>query len=469
VTATPPVADSDLLALLAQHRALGKAPPNEHVWLATHGSRCVYEIGDVITRKGEQAKHLNIMFTGHVVIRSDRGAGAHRIFEWKGGDVGGAMPYSRGASPPSDACAEEHTDMLLIDKELFPELTRECPVVTAELVHAMVDRARQFTSGDLRDEKLVSLGKLSAGLAHELNNPASAVVRSSKILIESLTGAEEASRVLASAGLTQEQFSAIDRARAMCDAARGNAPRTPLERADREDELTDWLADHSATQEFAIPLADTGITPGALDLLAKTVEDDALEAALGWISSCVLVKSLAGEIERAAERIHELVAAVKGFSYMDHAPAAEPVDIRRGIADTLTMLNSKSRAKGISVAVEIADDVPRVHAVGAELNQVWMNLIDNAIDAVSKGGHVTVDAARERDAVLVRVIDDGPGIPPEIKGRIFDPFFTTKGVGEGTGLGLDIVRRLLQRHEGDITVESEPGHTEFQVRLQAEK
>jgi signal transduction histidine kinase len=154
---------------------------------------------------------------------------------------------------------------------------------------------------------------------------------------------------------------------------------------------------------------------------------------------------------------------------MDHAPAAEPVDIRRGIADTLTMLNSKSRAKGISVAVEIADDVPRVHAVGAELNQVWMNLIDNAIDAVSKGGHVTVDAARERDAVLVRVIDDGPGIPPEIKGRIFDPFFTTKGVGEGTGLGLDIVRRLLQRHEGDITVESEPGHTEFQVRLQAEK
>ena len=180
---------------------------------------------------------------------------------------------------------------------MFPELTRECPVVTAALVHIMLDRARQFTSGDLRDEKLVSLGKLAAGLAHELNNPASAVVRSSKLLIESLSAAEEASRILASAGLTPEQFAAIDRARAMCDAARGNAPSTPLERADREDELTDWLADHRATQEYAIPLADTGITPGALDLLAKTVSGDALEAALGWISSCVLVKSLASEIE----------------------------------------------------------------------------------------------------------------------------------------------------------------------------
>ena len=459
----------ETIAQLAQHRALRHAPPSEHAWLAAHGSRVTYEPGDTVTKAGEQAEHMMILISGHVVIRADRGAGAHKIFEWKSGDVGGAMPYSRGASPPRDACAEERTETFAVPKNTFAELTRECPVVTAALVHIMLDRARQFTSGDLRDEKLVSLGKLAAGLAHELNNPASAVVRSSKILIESLTAAEEASRILASAGLTPEQFAAIDRARAMCDAARGNAPSTPLERADREDELTDWLADHRATQEFAIPLADTGITPGALDLLAQTVSGDALEAALGWISSCVLVKTLAGEIEHAGERIHDLVGAVKGFSYMDHAPATEPLDIRRGLADTLTMLNSKARAKRLTVAVEIPDDVPRVHAVGAELNQVWMNLLDNAIDAVSKGGHVTVRAERERERVVVRIVDDGPGVPPEIQGRIFDPFFTTKGVGEGTGLGLDIVRRLLQRHDGDISLESVPGHTEFQVRLDAER
>ena len=469
MTAPSPVVADDLLAQLVKHRALGHAPANEHAWLAKHGLRYAYEPGDIVTRKGEQAEHMIVVLSGHIVIRADRGAGSHKIFEWKAGDVGGAMPYSRGASPPHDACAEEHTEVLGIDRQLFGELTRECPTVTAAVVHAMLDRARQFTSGDLRDEKLLSLGKLAAGLAHELNNPASAVMRSSKLLIESLSGAEEASRILASANLTQAQFAAIDKARAMCDAARGNAPRTPIERADREDELTDWLAEHRATQEYAIPLADTGITPGALDLLAKTVEGEALEAALGWISSCVLVKSLANEIERAAERIHDLVGAVKGFSYMDHAPAAEPVDIRRGIADTLTMLNSKSRAKSVTIGVDIPDEIPRVHAVGAELNQVWMNLIDNAIDAVGQGGHVTVRAARDRDHVLVSVIDDGPGVPVEIKGRIFDPFFTTKGVGQGTGLGLDIVRRLLQRQNGDISLESVPGHTEFQVRLEAER
>jgi signal transduction histidine kinase len=469
VTAPTSVVTDDLLAQLAKHRALGHAPPNEHAWLVKHALRFAYEPGDIVNRKGEQVQHMIVVLSGHIVIRADRGAGSHKIFEWKTGDVGGAMPYSRGASPPQDACAEEHTEVLKIDRELFGELTRECPTVTAALVHAMLDRARQFTSGDLRDEKLLSLGKLAAGLAHELNNPASAVMRSSKLLIESLTGAEEASRILASANLSPAQFAAIDKARAMCDAARGNAPRTPIERADREDELTDWLAEHRATQEYAIPLADTGITPGALDLLAKTVEGEALEAALGWISSCVLVKSLASEIEKAAERIHDLVGAVKGFSYMDHAPATEPVDIRRGIADTLTMLNSKSRAKSVAIGVEIPDDMPRVYAVGAELNQVWMNLLDNAIDAVDKGGHVTVRASRERERVLVRIIDDGPGVPQNIQNRIFDPFFTTKGVGQGTGLGLDIVRRLLQRQDGDITLESVPGHTEFQVLLPSER
>jgi signal transduction histidine kinase len=352
-----------------------------------------------------------------------------------------------------------------VDKDCFLELTRECPNVTAKLVHIMLDRARMFTSSDLRDEKLISLGKLAAGLAHELNNPASAVLRSSKMLLESLTGAEEASRILARAGLSEAQFAAIDKAREMCYAAQSLAPKTPMERADREDELTDWLSDHSATQEYAIPLADTGITPSALDLLARSVTGDALEAALGWISACCVLRTLSQEIESAATRIHDLVGAVKGFSYMDHAPSAEPVDVSRGIADTLRMLGGKTRGKSVHVAMNIPDDLPRACAVGAELNQIWMNLIDNALDAVAPGGHVEVSAERVRDRVVIRIIDDGPGIPAENVSRIWEPFFTTKGVGKGTGLGLDIVKRLLQRHEGQIDVDSVPGRTEFQVRL----
>jgi signal transduction histidine kinase len=456
---------ADVLTRLANHRALGGAPATEHEWLADHGTMEHYPAGHVVTRKGEQTPHMIILFEGHVVIRADRGAGAHKIFEWRAGDVGGRMPYSRGASPPTDAVAERATDVLAIEMGCFNEMIRECPVVTATLVHLMLDRARTFTSADLRDEKLISLGKLAAGLAHELNNPASAVVRSSKTLLESLTAAEDAARILVGAKLTDEQFASIERAREMCESSIAAAPKTPIERADREDALLDWLTEQGATQEYAVPLADTGVTPSALDLLAVTVQGEALEAALGWITASCTVRTLASEIEKAAIRIHDLVGAVKGFSYMDHAPTPEPVDIRQGINDTLKMLASKTRTKGVTVKVDLPDGLPRAYVVGVELNQVWMNLLDNALDAAPAGGHVEVSAAEDRDTLVVHIIDDGPGVPKEIQARIFEPFFTTKGVGKGTGLGLDVVRRLVQRQEGAVDLESMPGRTDFQVRL----
>ena len=455
----------DILVRLANHRLLGEAPASEHQWLVDHGTTEHYQPGHVVTKKGEQTHHMIILLEGHIVIRADRGAGAHKIFEWRAGDVGGRMPYSRGAAPPMDAVAEKATDVLAIEKDCFPDMIRECPVVTTKLVHAMLDRARTFTSADLRDEKLISLGKLAAGLAHELNNPASALVRSSKTLLESLTAAEDASRILVGAKLTDEQFAAIERAREMCESSIAAAPKTPIERADREDALLDWLTEQGATQEYAVPLADTGVTPSALDLLAVTVQGEALEAALGWITASCTVRTLASEIEKASTRIHDLVGAVKGFSYMDHAPTPEPIDIRQGINDTLKMLASKTRSKGVTVKVDLPDSLPRAYAVGVELNQVWMNLIDNAIDAVAAGGQVEVSATEDRDKLVVHIVDNGPGVPKEIQARIFEPFFTTKGVGKGTGLGLDVVRRLVQRQEGAVDLESVPGKTEFQVRL----
>lgn len=454
----------DLIARLADHRALAHAAAEEHRWLATHGALRNYGVGDVVTNKGDLAPALLILFSGRLVIRVDRGAGSHKIIEWLGGDVGGAMPYSRGASPPNDVVAEEATELLAIDKELFQEMIRQCPTVTATLVHAMVDRVRRFNASDLRDEKLLSLGKLAAGLAHELNNPASAAVRSAKLLRESLGAAEEAARRLGAARLSDAQLAAIDEVRAMC-AAPPLAPSSSVARADREDAVAAWLAGHGADQACAVPLADTAVTLAALDRLATGVEGEALHAALRWIAAGCLVRTLASEIEHAASRIHDLVGTVKGFSFMDRALVPEPVDIRRGIADTFRLVEAKRREKAVEVSVAIADDLPQVHAVGAELNQVWMNLIENALDAVGQGGRLTVAAAQELDHLVVRISDDGPGIPQEIQGRIFDPFFTTKGVGQGTGLGLDVVRRLVQQHEGEVAVESRPGWTEFQVRL----
>jgi signal transduction histidine kinase len=459
----------DLMERLAHHRMLGPAPANEHAWIASRGTLRRYEVGSVVTAKGTPAKNLLVVFDGRLVIRADRGAGSHKIFEWKDGDVGGVMPYSRGASPPHDVVAEEPTELLAVPREVLTDMIYACPVITAALVHAMVDRAREFKSSDLRDEKLISLGKLAAGLAHELNNPASAVLRSAKMLGESLTGAEQAARALAAAHISPEQFASIDAARVICSAPRTQASLSTVARADREDAITDWLADHGASEDSALALADSGVEVTALDKLATELPGDALDAALRWIAACCTVRALSSEIETAASRIHDLVSAVKGFSYMDHAPTAEPVDIRRGITDTLTVLGNKTRGKSASISLELPDDLPRAHAVGAELNQVWMNLLDNALDAIPSGGHVSVTAQHELDSVVVRIIDDGPGIPKEIQGKIFDPFFTTKGVGSGTGLGLDIVRRLLQRYEGDISVESVPGRTEFQVRLRVEK
>lgn len=458
----------DLMARLAQHRALGGAPANEHAWLAAHGVTQAYDMGSVVTAKGEQAKNLQIVLSGHLVLRTDRGAGAHKIIEWRTGDVGGVMPYSRGASPPSDVVAEERTEVLIVPRELFPELTRECPWVTATLVHVMIDRARQFTSSDLRDEKLISLGKLAAGLAHELNNPASAVVRSAQLLSGVLSNAEAAARQLAAAGLSDAQFASIAAVRSSCTKP-GTVPLSSVARSDREDAIAAWLASHGANEDSATPLTDTGVTLDALEALAADVGGEALEASVEWLAACCTARALSSEIETAAARINDLVGAVKGFSYMDHAPTPEPVDVRRGISDALTMLGSKTRGKSVNIAVDLAGDLPCAHAVGAELNQVWLNLIDNALDAVAPGGHVSVTALRELDCVVVNIVDDGPGIPKEIQGRIFDPFFTTKGVGKGTGLGLDIVRRLLQRHDGEIELESVPGRTEFQVRLPVAK
>ena len=238
-----------------------------------------------------------------------------------------------------------------------------------------------------------------------------------------------------------------------------------VQQADREDEIAAWLERHQVDPEHAEPLADTAVTIDVLDMLARAAAGDTLDAALRWIAAGCATHSLAMDIEQAATRIHELVAAIKRFSYMDGRTGPEPIDLEPGLRDTIRVLAAKAKAKGAAITLEVAPDLPRVLATGGELNQVWLNLIDNALDAIPESGHVAVSAVAELDRVVVRVVDDGPGIPEEARPRIFDPFFTTKPPGQGTGLGLDIARRLLRLHHGDITVESRPGRTEFRVSL----
>ena len=457
--------DPELVDRLAQHHTLGAAPREELAWLAGHGYLRHMEEGEFVTRKTELLDTLAIVLTGHFSIYVDRGAGPRKVMEWSAGDVGGFLPYSRMTNPPGDAVMDEPGDIFFVHRDHFPELIRACPTVTTALVHAMVDRARRFTSSDLQDEKMMSLGRLTAGVAHELNNPASAAARSAKLFVQGLTTLEDASRALGASGLSDAQLAAINRSRQACLSAAPSA-LAPVERADREDAMASWLDAHGADPGAAAALADTAVTFEDLETLASTLADAALNTTLEWMAADCTSRALAADVERAATRIHDLVASMKRFSYMDQTSVPEAVDLGMSVRDALALLLHKARKKSVGVGVTLPPG-QRVLAIGGDLSQVWMNLIDNAIDAVSESGHVTVTAERSLDRVIVRVADDGPGIAPEIRGRIFDPFVTTKPVGQGTGLGLDIARQLVRRNDGDIEFDSRPGRTEFRVTLPA--
>jgi signal transduction histidine kinase len=242
-------------------------------------------------------------------------------------------------------------------------------------------------------------------------------------------------------------------------------PLSPLERADREESIAEWLASRGLDDREAAALAETEVTIAMLDELARALSSDKLAAAVRSMAAGCHARALARDVERASSRVHELVSAVKRIAYMDRATNPEPVDLRQGLTDTSALLAHKARTKSASLTVDAPEDLAHALGMGGELNQVWMNLIDNALDAVSDGGRVTVSARAEGPSVVVRVTDDGPGIPEDVKRRIFDPFFTTKPAGRGTGMGLDIARRLVEWNNGRIDFDSRPGNTEFRVAL----
>jgi len=459
--------DPSVLERLAAHKTLGGVPRSELEWLAAHGRVQNYEVGQVIVPPGETVVDMVIIFEGHATIYIDRGSGRRKFMEWRGGDVTGMLPYSRMQRAPGSSMIEEASTGLIINKDCFPEMIRECPHVTEILVHKMIDRARQFTSTDWQDEKMMSLGKLSAGLAHEMNNPASAIARAAKNLEEGLTESEDAGYALGAMRLPDDVYGEVERLRAGSVMSRSTGVYSAIEASDREDELSDWLDAHKIDVGAAHALVESGLTTDALDDLATTLQGEALATAVRWIAAGYTTRSLAVDIERAASRIHQLVSAIKRFTHMDRATISGPTEVVQGITDTVAVLSSKAKAKSAMVKIDIADNLPMVRTFGGELNQVWSNLVENALDAIQQGGEVVVSARCENNNVVVRVVDNGPGIPPDIETKIFDPFFTTKAVGEGTGLGLDISRRIVRTHDGAIEVDSRPGRTEFRVILPA--
>ncbi len=452
---------------LRAHAVLGDAPEWELAWLQAHGRLQRIEAGDLLLRAGQEVEGLYAVLTGRVAIHVEKAYGRRKVMEWPEGEVTGTLPYSRMGVSPGDLIAEENADLFFLPREHLPSLIHACPETTSILVHVMVDRARRFTSADLQDQRALALGKVAAGLAHELNNPASALMRSVKALLQVLEKSRAAVRELTVLGLSEEEFSVIDEIKSR--SSDGEAKRwDPLERSDREDAIREWMDDLGADAEEAGALADAPIGLDQLRAMAGSLPPDARRAALNWLSCWLSASRISEEIDAGAQRIFHLVSAVKGFTHMDRALNPELLDLRPGIEQSLTLVREKANAANVTIGTSLPAELPLVMGVAGELSQMWHSLIDNAVDAAGSGGTVQVTATGGNGLITVEVVDDGPGIPEEIRGRIFDPFFTTKPVGRGVGLGLELVRRVVDQHRGEMEVSSSPGRTTFRVILNAE-
>lgn len=442
-------------------------PEADLAWLGEHMEEHHYQPGDTIARQGDAIEYLNVILDGELQVEMPDEPGMPRYIGRKG-QVTGNLPFSRLKNFMGTARAVGPLHMLRLHSRHFPQMLQLIPVLGQRLVAVMSDRIRETTRQETQRDKLMALGKLSAGLAHELNNPAAAAQRAAKSLKEAMDNVRAASLRLLRHPLTTEQRDAVVRfEREVTDrvAEKSQTHLDPLELSDRETELADCLEQHHVDDAWKIagPLAEANADLGQMEDLRKLIGDEVLVDALRRVAAVVVIFGLIHEIDNSTRRISELVTAIKRYSYMDQASMQE-VDLREDLDNTLKIFGHWLK-KGITVARDYDPHLPRVCAFGSELNQVWTNLIDNAIDAMNGQGELRIRAHRELDCVLVEIGDSGPGIPAEIQSRIFDPFFTTKPVGEGTGLGLDTARRIVQNHHGTIELKSKPADTRFLVRI----
>jgi len=433
--------------------------------LLPYGNELRLAVGDFLFDEKSVVDSFYVVLEGEVGISRLDGAEETQLLTHKAGEFTGGLAVLTGRTSIHRARAVAPSRVLEIDSETFRRVAVEIPDVADVFISGLARRMRQTQRAYRQHEKLAALGKLSAGLAHELNNPAAAARRAAEELREAGLKAQllalEHDERFSPAG--REALAAVQR-----ESAGAAVDLDPLALSDAEDVLGGWLEDRGveAAWDLAPTLAAAGVSVDRLENLAAELGDRSLAGGLGWLVATLEIVNLTKEVRAGAGRISELVGAMKEYAYMDRGTPLE-VDIVSGLENTLTILGHK--LKGVSVAREYEEGLPKVPGNGGELNQVWTNLIDNAADAVAGRGRITIKAFEDGDWVVVEVADDGPGIPREAQGRVFEPFFTTKEVGAGTGLGLDIVRRVVSGHGGEVSVDSKPGETRFTVRLPKSK
>ena len=423
------------------------------------------EAGHVVTAEDGPIDSFYVLLEGEIRVSRNYGNQSILMGVIKPGMFLGEVPLLLDSPIVSTLRTLKPCRLFRLGKEDFFRMLSACPSVAKEIFRTMATRVRNVEGYSQQREKLASLGTMAAGLAHELNNPATAARRASAHLREVVENVQSFACDLHQQLKLDQWPLLIEASGQALDRASNALPLDSVTRSDREDEIATWLDNHRVPDgwKLAPTFVNAGLTGGELNALAGKLQGNALGCAFGWLEARLSLQSLLKEIDGSTGRIAELVKAVKAYSYMDRSPMQE-VDIHEGIENTLTMLGHK--LKNVTVTRKFDRAIPGIMAYGGELNQVWTNLIDNAIDAVKGTGKICIATFFEDDQVVVEIADNGAGIPKEVQAHIFEPFYTTKGVGSGTGLGLVISNRIVaDRHGGEIEFESQPGDTRFKVRL----
>ena len=460
----------NILDELRQHENLSVVPEPQLQWLIDSSEIIELEEGEYLYRNNTPVDHLWLILKGRLrmFVAQAEGRQTRELGYNEKGYIGGVLPYSRLKTAVANAIAVEPTTVLCLHRNKFKEMIQTQDELVQPLVHLMLDRIRDFTKLDQQNEKMISLGKLSAGLAHELNNPAAAVVRSAAALKKHLGFEADKFKQVMSIHVTEEQVEQVSALLAQKLQECEQGPTLSLmEKSACEDDLIDWLDDREVENscELAESFAEYHLTPDDLDQVEEQVSEKYLSPVLNWMNNVLTTEKMVNEIAEASGRIGNLVKSIKEYSHMDGGGDKKKIVLRDGVESTLRILQHKIKSKHIEVVVTMPDSLSLISVSPGEINQVWTNLIDNALDALPDGGKIEIEAEQDRNFIVTRVIDNGTGIPEHVIGRIFDPFFTTKEVGKGTGLGLEIAQNIVKRHRGQMNVKSQPGRTEFSVCL----
>ena len=446
---------------------LSEVPDEQLQWFIDNGEIVEMEEGQRVFEVGEPVNMTTVILEGRIRICVMQNGKFREIAVIREQGITGYLPFSRAKKTPGFGECTKKGRIFRVPAEKIKEATQLHYELTEALVHTMTSRIRDFTSLQQQNEKMFALGKLSAGLAHELNNPAAAISRGASSLNAQIQNLPAMFKAIVSLNMTPEKVDTINELL----VTRANQTDRPvlsmMDKADREDDLADWLMDHEIKKlEFAENLVDFDFKPEDLDHMnACTPVSQQLEIVLAWVNNYLLASKMIADIKESSQRVSQLVTSVKNFTHMDRDGDKQLLDIHTGIRNTLTMLDYKLKKGNIKFVENFDLNLPQVKAMAGELNQVWTNVIDNAIDAmeVNGGGTLEIETKQDRQFVQITIKDNGPGIPEEMQSQIFDPFFTTKDMGKGTGLGLDVVTRIIRQHNGTVKVHSVPGNTEFVI------